>query len=76
MACWVKVYNYDKENAFPPLAPCRGFEISKYKSAFQEEFKQKLLFHSKVEETWNCVDKNGKKAEIYMNTFTGKFKIS
>ena len=38
-------------------------------------FKDYLKRSEKIEDTWNCVNKKGKKIKIYMNTFTGKFSI-
>ena len=35
-----------------------------------------LSGYKKIEETWNCVNKSGKKIQNYMNTITGKLKFT
>ena len=76
LACWNKVNKYDKNNGNPDREVCEGYQLSKYKTEFTKKFKEYLKRTAKIEETWNCVDKSGKKIKIYMNTFTGKFSFN
>jgi len=76
LACWNKVNKYDKEYGHPDREQCRGYQVKDFKSEFQRKYKDLLSSREKIEETWTCVDKSGKKRKIYMNTYTGKFKLS
>jgi hypothetical protein len=76
LACWNKVNKYDKNYGHPDREECRGYQVSQYKTEFKQKFKDYLRRSEKIEETWNCVDKSGKKIKIYMNTFTGKFNLN
>ena len=75
LACWNKVNKYDKNYGFPAREECRGYQASLYKTEFKKKFKDYVRRSEKIEETWYCVDQKGKKIQIYMNTFTGKFNI-
>lgn len=76
IACWNKVNYYESERNSRDKEECRGYQVSEYKTYFTNKFKSNQYFGEKVEETWNCVDKSGKKIQIYMNTMTGKLKIT
>ena len=68
LACWHKIES-------PNVVKCNGYQGSEYKDKFKKMFKDYLKRSEKIEDTWNCVNKKGKKIKIYMNTFTGKFSI-
>jgi len=68
LACWLKIES-------PNMIRCYGYQESEYKEHFKKMFKDYLKRSDKIEETWNCVNKNGKKIKIYMNTYIGKFNI-
>ena len=75
LACW-NIANYnDRKYGYPDIEKCQGYLKSEYKERFTSMFKH-YINYKKFEETWNCIDKNGKKIQIYMNTITGKFKIT
>ena len=76
LACWNKVNKYDKEYGYPDREQCRGYQVKDYKRELQKDYKYLLRTRSKIEETFTCVDKSGKKRKIYMNTYTGQFKLS
>ena len=76
LACWNKVNKYDKNYGHPDKEQCRGYQVKDYKNEFKRIFKDYLRRSEKIEETWNCVDKSGKKRRIYMNTYTGKFNLN
>lgn len=76
IACWNIVNYYESERGNRDKEECRGYQVSEYKTYFTNKFKSNQYFGEKVEETWNCVDKSGKKIQIYMNTMTGKLKIT
>lgn len=76
LACWNKVNKYDKEYGHPEKEECRGYQVKDYKKELQKTYKNLINRREKIEETWTCVDKSGKKRKIYMNTYTGQFKLS
>ena len=76
LACWNKVNFYDEKNlGSPDEESCTGHFLSEYKKEFTNTFKF-YKGYKKIEETWNCVNKSGKKIQIYMNTITGKLKFT
>ena len=77
IACWNTVNFYDDSQFIPRDSEgCTGYLVSEYKERFTIMFKNYKIINKKIEETWNCVDKSGKKIQIYMNTITGKLKIT
>ena len=78
ISCWNKVIKVNKDDNYyrEEREECRAYEKSQYKSIFQSKFKDFILRKTKIEETWKCYDKKGKKYSININTYTGKFKIN
>lgn len=75
MACWRKEIFKERER-LNDYEGCRALAKDEYKKYLQGRFKGYLGNNDKIEEIWNCVDRNGNKTEIYMNTITGKFKLT
>ena len=77
LACWNTINYYDKKNiGFSAEERCIAYSAKEYKSEFTRKFKNYKLLRNIIEETWKCVDRNGKRIQIYMNTKTGKIKFS
>ena len=76
LACWNKVIKYDTKYGHPDKEECNGYQVKEYKNRFQKTFKDYLRRNEKIEETWTCVGKSGKKIKVYMNTFTGKINFN
>ena len=73
IACWNKV---NKSDSIKDREKCKGYKVSEYKTEFKKMYKDYLKYNDKIEETWNCVGKSGKKIRIYMNTYTSQFIIN
>ena len=81
LACWNTANTFKDDLGYSDIEECRGYKISEYKSEFASIFTSELKgyqnYHrNPVEKTWKCVDKSGKKIQIYMNTKTGKLKFT
>lgn len=79
IACWkkpIKNENLKLIDKDKYKERCHGFIKKEYKFYFQNRFKNYLQSGDKTEEWWSCADKNGKKMVVYLNTITGKFKIT
>ena len=76
LACWNKVNKVNEKYGSPDRERCQGYKRSEYKSNFVRIFQEYKSKDGNIEETWECLDRSGKKIKIYMNTFNKTFTIT